>query len=137
MHPGEMRDILSQVRYKDWQFNIIEKTFNRYFGNFPQIEQVIYLQVSFPATCLVTGKTETQRGRKWHMSTHMTKSEVVCTAFKAAITAEEHECRESFRYKGRMIFGPHFDVDALASIAVRSNMDTRSDMEAEATADGV
>lgn len=53
-------------------------------------------------------------GRKWLISRHSTKSEVVQTAFKAVMTFEEHEIRESFTYKGERIFGPHFDVDFLA-----------------------
>jgi hypothetical protein len=51
------------------------------------------------------------------LSTFMTKSELVQTAFKAVMTASEHEIRETFTYKGRRIFGPHFDVEALWSIA--------------------
>jgi hypothetical protein len=65
----------------------------------------------------MTGEVETQHGRKWILSKHMTKSEVVTTAFKAVMTAEEHEIREKFRYGGRMIFGPHFNVDALHEVA--------------------
>ncbi len=51
--------------------------------------------------------------RKWLLSPHMTKSEIVQTAFKCIVTAEEHEAREKFLYKGKAIFGPHFDVEQL------------------------
>jgi hypothetical protein len=33
------------------------------------------------------------------------------------MTAEEHETREVFRYRGRAIFGPHLSVEALWEIA--------------------
>lgn len=113
MTKQEMIDILAEVTYKDWAFHIEERG-----GN-------LYMQVRFPDPDLVTGIIETQHGRKWIMSQWMTKSEVVTTAFKAIITAEEHETREKFRYRGRMIFGPHFDVDALHSVARR--LDLRDD----------
>lgn len=66
-----------------------------------------YLQVRFSAD------GEIWHGRKWLLSPHMTKSEVIQTAFKAVLTAIEHEAREHFLYKDRPVFGPHFDVDAL------------------------
>lgn len=93
--------ILERVKYKDWTFHVEERGDN------------IYMQVRFPDADLMTGEIETQHGRKWILSKHMTKSEVVATAFKAVMTAEEHEIREKFRYRGRMIYGPHFHVDAL------------------------
>lgn len=67
-----------------------------------------------------------QTTRKWYLSPHMTKSELVLTAFKLVLTSEEHEIREAFKYRGKAILGPHFDVDALHSIAgKRSNLDFR------------
>ena len=51
--------------------------------------------------------------RKWLLSPHMTKSEIIQTAFKCILAAEEHEAREKFLYKGKSVFGPHFDVDKL------------------------
>lgn len=43
----------------------------------------------------------------------MTKSEFVRTCFLAVLQAVEHETRENFRYRGKAVFGPHIDVDAL------------------------
>jgi hypothetical protein len=103
----QMEDILARVRYKDWTFHVEER------GDH------LVLQARFPEADLVTGEVEQQHGRKWILSKHMTKSEVVTTAFKAVLTAEEHEVRERFRYRGRMVFGPHFDVDALHEVARR------------------
>lgn len=109
--------ILEQVKYKDWQFHIEEKhayeTSWDHLGKTHTPITIMYMQVRFPDADLVTGIIETQHGRKWILSKHMTKSEVVATAFKAVMTAEEHEMREKFRYRGRMVYGPHFHVDAL------------------------
>lgn len=54
--------------------------------------------------------------RKWLLSPFMTKSEVVQTAFKCVLTSMEHRTREGFLYRGKRIFGPHFNVDGLHSI---------------------
>jgi hypothetical protein len=74
------------------------------------------LQVESDGVCAETGQALTWRGRKWFLSFHMTRSEVVQTAFKAVLTALEHEAREAFTYRGRPIFGPHFDIDHLVAI---------------------
>ena len=58
----------------------------------------------------------------------MTKSEVIQTAFKAVLTAMEHEVREKFHYKGKPIFGPHYHVDALHAACTGGNMDVRPDL---------
>ena len=52
-------------------------------------------------------------GRWWLMEPGVSESDVVRTAFKAAITWEEHELRERFRYKGAAVFGPHIELDRL------------------------
>lgn len=75
------------------------------------------LQVSCPdGQCNVSGQPMAWKGRKWFLSIHMTKSEVIQTAFKAVLTAVEHELRETFRYRGQAIFGPHFSVDVMADL---------------------
>jgi hypothetical protein len=40
----------------------------------------------------------------------------VRTALKAVLTAEEHEARERFLFRGRAIFGPNIDVDGLREV---------------------
>ena len=66
-----------------------------------------YLRATF---CV---ETFTHHTRRWLLSPAMTKSEVVQTALKCVLAAVEHEAREAFTYRGRAIFGPHFDVDVL------------------------
>lgn len=88
-------EILKDVKYKNWVINV-----------FRDGEEVV-LQVWF------LDGDETQHGRKWRLSLHMTKSELVQTALKAVLAAEEHETREKFLYRGAPVFGPHIDVDKL------------------------
>lgn len=95
----EMQRVLADVRYKDWYFAVK--------GEDPRA----YLQL------LWSGDNGFNcSSRKWPLSSHMCKSEIVQTAFLAVMTAEEHETRESFTYKQAAIFGPHFHVDKLAEL---------------------
>lgn len=115
-----MKDVfenyLKDVKYKDWDFNI------RYDGD------RLYLQISFwerDNTNPLSSEKMLQTSRKWMLSPHMTKSEVVQTTLKAVLTAEEHETREKFTYKNRAIFGPHFDVDIMADLCGNDIEDKR------------
>jgi hypothetical protein len=111
MERAEMSEVLDLVTYRDWHFHLGEDGERN------------YLQVWFPAQDVLTGKSEWEHGRKWMLSLHMTKSELVQTALKAVLTAEEHEAREHFTYKSKRIFGPHLDVDRLLDIC--NDTDTR------------
>lgn len=76
-----------------------------------------YLQVQcYEGVCNVTGGFKEWNGRKWRLSVHMTPSEVVQTAFKAVLTAVEHETRENFKYRDVSIFDPHYDVERLVEL---------------------
>jgi len=106
--------ILSRVHYRDWHIAL------RLDG------ERFYLQVQFESPCIVNGAPMRQHGRKWMLSPHMSTSEVVATAFKACLAAEEHECREAFRYRGQPVFGPHVDVEWMAAqMEARSVTDVR------------
>ena len=63
--------------------------------------------------------------RKWMLSQHMTKQEVVRTAWLAYKQAVSHEADEQFKYKGVAIYGPHIDVEELVNIGNRR--ETRDD----------
>jgi hypothetical protein len=86
-----LEQLMKSVTYKKWSFRILEKG------------DGFLLQCGWANNC--------QRSRKWYVSPHMTKSEVVQTAFKMVVTAEEHEAREQFQFRGVPIFNPHFNVD--------------------------
>lgn len=89
----------------------------------------LYMQIKCDATCNVTGAPMLWKGRKWRLSNHMTKSEVVQTAFKAVLTAIEHEVREKFLYRGASVFDPHYDVDKLFELRVGGDaLDVRKEV---------
>lgn len=91
-----------QVKYLSWRFNI------GFSGN------EVWLQIgNMDGIDNVTGDPWPWKSRKWRLSKHMTKSEFVQTCLKAVLTAEEHEVRERFFYRGKAIFAPHFNVDEL------------------------
>lgn len=110
-------DILKDVQFNDYSF-IVGKDGENY-----------YMQALFDAPCNnFGGVVTTQSTRKWRLSVHMTKSEVVQTALKLVLTSIEHEAREKFKYRGQPIFGPHYDVDQLVDIvAAGKSMDVRHD----------
>jgi hypothetical protein len=98
MFAAKAQTILENIQFRDWTIYLGVK------------EGQFYLQCRFNAD------GQEWSGRKWNLSVHMTRSEIVQTALKAVLTAVEHEAREHFRYKGRAIFGPHINVDDLLSI---------------------
>lgn len=110
----EIRAIVAQVSFQDWTF-VVERD-----------GAGSYLQVVFDAPDLGSGRIESWTGRKWRLSAHMTKSEIVTTALKAVLTAVEHEAREAFKFQGRAIFGPHIDVEALVALVDQSRPDARA-----------
>jgi hypothetical protein len=74
-----------------------------------------------------------QRGRKWMLSPHMTRSEIVQTCLAAVFAFVEHEARERFLYRGEAIFGPHFNVEKLHELATAKAVELRSTGGPEAT----
>lgn len=102
MDVSEMRQVVAECQFHDYTF---------------QIEMdgrgAIYLQASYVEPDVETLTPEVQRTRRWFLSPQMSKSEIVQTAFKCALTSMEHRTREWFRYRGRAVFGPHFNVDVL------------------------
>lgn len=105
----EVSEIVSVVSYKPgWCFEVI------------LLSGGISLRVMF-----VVGGVK-QKGRWWRISAHSTRNEVVNTCMLAVLTAEEHEIRETFRYKGTLIYNPHIDVDWLAeNVRKVENLDVR------------
>lgn len=110
--------VLDLVEYRDWSFEMRQGRDG---------DGRIALRVSFFAadTAQPGAPLERQFGRWWLITHSMTNSEIVQTAFLAIKTAEEHELREHFRFRGEPIFGPHFSVDALAKLSWGGNRDAR------------
>lgn len=90
--------LLAQVAYKDGTgFRVTEKS------------GLVLLQHWQILPCSESGTSAPtqQMGRKWYLSEHMLDEEILQTALLAALTFEEHEAREAFRFNGRKLFGPH------------------------------
>lgn len=100
-----IRDVLDRITYKTWYLKVSSE-----YGR-------LYLQWVFHGPCSVSGNNEMHSCRKWFLSPHMTDGELVQTAFAAALQAEEHECREFFKYDGHVIMNPHLSLEALVSRA--------------------
>lgn len=113
MRADEIRNLLRLVKYEDYVFHVVE------------IGGTLYLQAHYVEADIITGLLEEQHTRKWQLSEHMVKSEIIQTAFKCALTSAEHRVREQFLYRGERIFGPHFDVDGLYELALAKRLDYR------------
>jgi hypothetical protein len=101
---NRVRELIGACAFGAWEFHVIERG------------EEVYLQLAWEAPCSDRGELNLQKSRKWFVSRHATDSEVVATAFKAVITALEHEAREEFTYCGKPIFHAHQDINLLLSI---------------------
>ena len=111
----KLRDILSRIKLcNGWQILLRDDTFINENG-----VSRFYIQIQFDAPDSLSGKNQRQYCRKWYLSSHMTKQEVVRTAYKAFQAAVLHEAAEQFLYRDCMIYSPHMDVDALCEISSR------------------
>jgi hypothetical protein len=100
----DIKGSISEIKYKDWELKLSYKNVKGKFKD-------IWLQWIFSAPCVKTGETIKQKSRKWRLSIHMTRTEVINTAFSAALMASEHELRENFKYKEQPVFCGHISVD--------------------------
>lgn len=113
MTKQEMRDVVDEISFRDWLFHTDE------------MGDGLFLQVQFIAPDVKIGVKSKQSGRKWYLSPHMTRGEIVQTALAAVLLAVEHEAREEFTYRGRAIFGPHFDLDGLIEACDEKRLEMR------------
>ena len=68
-------------------------------------------------------RMEKQKTREWLIPADSDKSQIVQTAFKCLMTSLEHRGREWFLYRGKSVFGPHFDVDKLWEVCTAREQD--------------
>jgi hypothetical protein len=80
-----------------------------------------YFQIMCWRKDVVTGKMGRGFGGKAYLSKHATDSELVQTVFGLYKGYWEHESRETFQWRGRRVFGPHIDTEALWEIANRTD----------------
>jgi hypothetical protein len=104
----------NEIKYKDWEFHVSDNPCD------------IWVQIRFMAPDnFHGGEAAEQHCRKWRLSIHMSKTELVRTAFLAVIQAERHESEETFLYKGKAVFNSHLDIDKLAGLHDENAMDYR------------
>lgn len=117
---ADIAEVVRVCSYDPWVFVF------KPFANATQVsDSHAVLQVEFTALNRWDKTEQVQRGRKWMLSTDMTRNEVVQTCFLAVLTAQEHEVREQFRYRGRAIFNPHWNPDSLYDFAHARHLDLR------------
>src|SRR5689334_13519276 len=109
----EMKEIVAMIEYEGYVFDVLEKN------------GVPYLRARYLEPDVITKKLEWQHTRKWQLSEHMVKSEIVQTALKCLLTSAEHRVREHFLYRGERVFGPHYDVEALVELCRARRLDYR------------
>lgn len=110
------RGYLADVQYLGWRIELVMDDYRP------------YLQIQCDNDiCSLTGDPYSWHGRKWLLSPHMCKSEVIRTAYLAVQGAVMHEFQENFQYKGLPFMDPHIDVDQLAELRARGDaaLDTR------------
>jgi hypothetical protein len=112
-----LRDVLAQIRYKNCTFVA---------GDL--IDGTLWIQVQYPVVNKGIGRTA--KARRWIIEPESTPWQVAATAFKAVLTVEEHEARESFLYKGAGVFYPHHDLEELVLLR-RKEAEVRGTSEAE------
>jgi hypothetical protein len=112
---ARVQDLLDAITYPGLSFEVERK------------DGHVSLRVSNPdGICNETSEPLPWNGRWWRLSRHMTDSEVVATAFKAVLTALEHEARESFRFLGQPVYDSHLSVYELAKVrADKASLDIR------------
>ena len=107
MNNIEISLILEQITYKpNWAVKLRGDE-NRLF---------IQLEVT-NSVCSVSRETVDWKSGKRYLSPHMCRQEIVGIVYGLIESAEIHEMREWFRYKGASIYNPHLDPEALVEVA--------------------
>ena len=106
-----VKEIASKIQYKDWTLRV-ERDNSAENGR-------VFLQWIYDDNCVIKGDYREWHCRKWYLSPYMLESEIVNTAFAAALAAEEHDAREKFKYKDVRLFNPHISLEALMEVAHR------------------
>ena len=83
-----------------------------------------FVQIQCWRMDVITKKEGWGFGGKGWPSPHSTRNEIVQMIFGLYKGYWEHEARENFTYRGRRVYGPHMDVDAIWEVANR--VDVRS-----------
>lgn len=122
----EIVDIINDIHYPEYIFELEDHK-----GTF-------LLSAYYYEQDIHTAKNEIQRTRKWFISEFACRSEIVQTCLKCILTSMEHRVREHFTYigmwklsliknalKGKLPFGPHWNVETLTNMADGTHTESR------------
>jgi hypothetical protein len=85
-----------------------------------------YFQIACWRMDVVTGEMGMGYGGPGYVNPLASDSQLVSLIFGLYLRYVEHEARETFEWRGKRIYGPHIDVNALWEVARR--VDVRSAM---------
>lgn len=84
-------------------------------------DEGLWVQVGTERPDTYTNKLEIGKGGKAYVSPYATHDEVVKKIFGLCEAYTLHEVKEGFKWRGRRIFNPHVTIEALHSVALKSN----------------
>jgi hypothetical protein len=74
------------------------------------------IQGRFRAPCTVRGGPPVWQYTRLWLLEYPTEGAIVGTCLKLVLTSLEHEAREMFLWKGKRVFDPHTDINALLAL---------------------
>jgi hypothetical protein len=110
MRYSELLEVIDNISYKpNWHVLVGHDSLKNSHG---------YLQLEVKNSVdSVTGNVVNWKSGKRYLSDFMCRQEIVGLVYSMIESAEIHEMREMFRYKGRSIYNPHIDPDKLVELA--------------------
>lgn len=112
----QIANILANIQYKDWWFEIKEID----EGSFGHL-----IRTCFMAKDADFDKITKQECRWFFLEANVTETDVVRTAFKAIEAAEYHEMCECFKYLQQRIYHPHLDLHKMAEFMITKPIDEK------------
>ena len=95
LNKKDIQDILSDITYKNWEFNIQVKD-----GSFN-------LQISLP----------NKKNGEYYISPYISKNEIIQKCIKSVLSLEEQEFRLNFKYKDTPLFHSNYNFDYLLNLS--------------------
>jgi hypothetical protein len=115
----DIEKILKDVQFQDRKFLLLDKD-----DGF--LVQMAYMEpdVDNPDAGPVEQKT-----RKWYVSPYMTETEIVETCWAMVQRSMMHIAGEHFKYRGKRVYSPHFDIYARLYLCDHNCFDARDPIE--------
>lgn len=100
---------MNRMQFAQWLLSVQYK--KGWYLQFGYRDDTPWFQWWFNGPCSVTGEVKAWPCRVWTIRhPHLTtEAQLVYLVWTAALAAEEHECREFFKYKDVVVYDPHGD----------------------------